>query len=97
MPEPNQKTPKDLHVVSYTFDSKTTAYLLVNYRGNSVVETMTLKKLQLNRYLLVVLSTSKPCLRKVNLYNVNREFIKLTSELCLNSAGSNVEFPDVTR
>ena len=58
---------------------------------------MTLKKLHHNRHLFSVLSSSKPRLRRVILNNIDREFTKLISELCLNLTAGNVQLPDAIK
>ena len=56
---------------------------------------MTLKKLHEHRHLFTVLGNSKPRLRKAILkHGVDREFINLVSELCLNLTEGNVQLPE---
>ena len=83
----NQKTPKHLTVVTNIFDNKITLFLPVNSK-RSLVDTKLLKKLQENWHLFYVLGNSKP--RLTLKYEVDKEFINLLSELCLNLTESDV-------
>ena len=56
---------------------------------------MTLKKLHKNRHLFSVLNTSKPPLRKAILkHGVDKEFVNIISEFCLNITEGNVQLPE---
>jgi hypothetical protein len=98
LPDLSLITADDLRVVKDIFDKEITVYLTANSRTSLLVAIMILKKLHESRHLFSVLGTSKPPLRKAILkHGIDKAFINLISELCINLTEGNVHLPEGVR